>query len=142
MTFEEIKPILLNLEYMTCLGNLGDDFIEVTFFYTYWNKTTQSFHTVEVSNPDRCGRNEFFFEDFDNEIDRDDYDEGIEDTDAWFIPEEDDLLANWMAHLCWLGPSYEWPEYPELDTDDLDVVNSACSKLFKRIEDYKKEHGQ
>lgn len=135
MTFEEIKPILLNLSYLPQLGYLGDDFIEVTFFYTYWNKTSHSFHTVEVVP---TSNEEFFFEDFDNDIKRDDYDEGVEIADTWHLPEEDDILANWMAHLCWLGPSYDWPEYPELDTDDLDIVNSACSKLLKRIEDYKR----
>lgn len=141
MTFEEIKPILLNyFSYTTNLGELGDDLIKVTFFYTYWSKKSESFHTVEVSpNGDFS---DFFFEDFDNEISRDDYDEGIEYPDVWSLPEEDDLQANWMAHIVWLGPSYDWPDYPELDTDELDVVLSACNKLFKRVEEYKKEHEQ
>ena len=140
MTFEEIKPLVIDYKFISRLKNLGDDFIEVTFFYTYWNKTTQSFHTVEV-NPDG-DFSDFFFEDFNNEISRDDYDEGIEYPDVWSLPEEDDLQANWMAKIIWLGPSYDWPNYPELDTDELNVVLSACSGLYKRIKDYKKEHGQ
>ena len=139
MTLEEILPLVRYNDYVSSLGNLGDDFIEVTFFFFYYSKESASFHTVEI-NPG-CA-SEIWFEDFDNDIDRDDYDEGIETTETWYEPTEDDKIANWMAHLVWLGPSYDWPDWPELHTDDVEVVKSACSRLYARIEEYKKEHEQ
>lgn len=141
MTFGEILPLVKYNEYVSSLGNLGDDFIEVTFFYTYYSKKTSSFHTVEI-NPGEYGTLGIWFEDFDNDIDRDDYDEGVETTEMWNEPTEDNTIANWMAHLVWLGPSYDWPDWPELHTDDVEVVKSACNRLYARIEEYKKEHGQ
>ena len=101
MTLEEILPLVEYNEYVSSLGNLGDDFIEVT----YYSKETSSFHIVEI-NPGEYGTLRIWFEDFDNNIDRDDYNEGVETTEMWNEPTEDDKIANWMAHIVWLGPSY------------------------------------
>lgn len=138
MTLNDIKPFIRLNNYITACGNMGDDFLEVLFFYEYYHIGTCSMHTVEVRPSDYGSK--LFFQDFDNRFDRDDYDEGIETSDTWSDPEKDDIEANWSAQITWLGPSYDYPDWPTITTDEKYVFKSATRRFYSRILKVISEH--